>query len=416
MAVPATSAAAALRVDAGRLLADLDALSRFGRQAAGGVTRRAFSPAHAAAQGWLRDRMRVAGLEARVDSVGNLVGRVGPPGPAVLAGSHIDTVPEGGTLDGAYGVLAALECARVIVERGLPLSTALEVVAFADEEGAYLSLLGSRGMAGRLTSEEVRAATAAEGGRLVEAMAAAGLDPEEALAARRAPGDLRAYVELHIEQGPVLERLGVPIGVVEGIVGIAEIDYRFVGAADHAGTTPMALRRDALRAAAAFITHAHERFAARSSEHARMTFGAVQVRPNVPNVVPRETLLRQELRDLSTEGLTRLGQESGALAREIAAGHGVEVHIHQASLDEPAIMSPTMIRRIHAACERLGFPCRPMPSGAGHDAQVMALICETGMIFVPSHGGASHRPDEWTDPGALERGANVLLQTLLDLL
>jgi hydantoinase/carbamoylase family amidase len=228
------AAAAGLRVDGRRLLADLEALARFGHTARGGVSRRAFSPAYMGAQAWLLDRVR-AGLDARLDPIGNVVGRVGPPGPAVL-GSHIDTVPEGGPLDGAYGVLAALECARTVVEAGLVPRRALEIVAFVDEEGAYLSLLGSRGMVGRLTAEELATAIDPDGHALAEAMRAAGLDPGTALAAARRADALVAYVELHIEQGPLLERLGVPIGVVEGIVGIAETDYHFLGAADHAGT------------------------------------------------------------------------------------------------------------------------------------------------------------------------------------
>ncbi|MCZ6720074.1 MAG: Zn-dependent hydrolase [Proteobacteria bacterium] len=403
-------------ITADRLFEDLEALARFGASEGGGITRRAYAPAYQDASRWLCDRMDAAGLKARVDAVGNVIGRLGPDdGPAVLSGSHIDTVPNGGRYDGAYGVLAALECARTLKEQGAALDHALEVVAFVDEEGAYLNLLGSRAMTGALRADELSRARSEDGVTLLEAMRAAGLDPPRAPEAGRPPADFHCYVELHIEQGPVLERASVPIGIVEGIVGILEVDYTFRGEAGHAGTTPMDLRHDALRSAADFITRTYVKLPPRLDASARVTFGSLTVEPNASNVIPEEVRLRQELRDLSPERLNALFEESREIAAAVAREQTVHLSVSKASFDAPARMSERVAGRIEEACDRLGLTSRRMSSGAGHDAQVLAGVCDTGMIFVPSHKGQSHRADEWTDPKDLERGANLLLHALTAL-
>ncbi len=256
-------------INRNRLLDDIATLAEFGAHDGGGITRRAYSPAYVEARDWLAHRMEDAGLAVRCDAVGNLIGRLGPgAGPAVLSGSHIDTVPGGGRLDGAYGVLAALECARTIHATKTGLAQALEVVAFVEEEGAFLNLLGSRAMAGEVTASEIEGAHGEDGTGLCDAMVRAGHDPARFAEAQRAPGEIAAYLELHIEQGPVLEAEALQIGIVEGIVAILGLDYDFTGEPGHAGTTPMTLRRDALKGAAAFISRAYAELAPNSAPRA----------------------------------------------------------------------------------------------------------------------------------------------------
>ncbi len=360
--------------------------------------------------------MRAAGLRARVDPAGNVVGRLGPPGPCVMTGSHLDTVPDGGPLDGALGVLAGLECARVLAPLAGELRRGLEVVAFSDEEGRYLDCLGSRAMTGQLTAREVRAARDPAGRPLVAALRGAGLDPARVLDAARPAGEVRAYVELHIEQGPVLERRRVPIGVVEAIVGIAQADLRFVGRADHAGTTPMTVRRDAFLGAAEFAVAARDRVRALGTPHARLTFGVVEARPQVANVVPVETRLRQEVREVDPRVLDRLLAETRRLARGVARRRGLRLVRQELFRHPPVRLSPRLQRLIRDVCRRRRVATLGLPSGAGHDAQILAAVTEAGMIFVPSRGGRSHRPDESTPWPAIGRGAQVLLDTLLHLL
>ncbi len=229
--------------------------------------------------------------------------------------------------------------------------------------------------------------------------------------AARRPEEIAAYLELHIEQGPVLEREGLAIGIVEGIVGILSSDVTFNGQADHAGTTPLPLRRDAFRGAADYVTRAYSAFEAEAGPDMRLTFGAVEVVPGAGKVVPARARLRQEIRGLRAEAIDALYAANADLAHQVAAAHGLEVTLDRHPMDQPASMSPRLTGLIEATCRDLGLPARRMPSGAGHDAQVMAQATEAAMIFVPSRGGASHRADEWTAPEDLVNGAEVLLRT-----
>jgi hydantoinase/carbamoylase family amidase len=404
-----------LTINLSRLLRDLHALARIGRQPSGGVTRRSFSTEYREAVQWLLNLMTQAGLAARLDAVGNVIGRLGPQrAAAVISGSHIDTVPDGGWLDGAYGVLAGLECARVLREADVDLKHAFEVIALIDEEGAYLSLFGSRAISGALTGAEIGAARDLRGAPLKEAMVRFGLDPARFEEARREPSDLLAYVELHIEQGPVLEQRQVQIGIVEGIVGILVAEYRFTGSADHAGTTPMDARHDALRCAAEFVSAC---YAQRWTEQAgaRFTFGALEVLPGVSNVVPRSARLTQEIRSLDSDVIERLFEASRKLAEEAAGRLHIGLEIRRVAYNEPALMSAPVMEAAEVSCSEAGVSWIHMPSGAGHDAQSFARCCPAGMIFVPSRRGASHRPDEETDERDLAAGANVLLRTVYRL-
>jgi N-carbamoyl-L-amino-acid hydrolase len=402
-------------IDLGRLRQDIEALSAIGTDPTGGISRPAWSPAHEQARAWLVGRFRAAGLDARVDPAGNILGRLGAGAPVVMTGSHIDTVPRGGPLDGALGVLAGLECLRTVAAAGARLSRALEVAAFTDEEGRFYGFFGSRALTGSLDRILAERLADPTGLALPEAMRRAGFDLARAAEARRDAAEIAAYVELHIEQGPWLEIEAVPIGVVEDIVGIRRFRLTFVGQPDHAGTTPMDRRRDAFLTAAEYATKSRELVVRGGQGRAVTTIGVVDVRPGVPNIVPERAALLQELRDSDPVVLERLASRTLQTARRIARQRGLVLEVEHLMRAEPVRMSPRIQAVIEATAEGLGLPTRRMPSGAGHDAQILAAVTDAGMIFVPSHGGRSHRPDEWSDWPAIERGANVLLGTLLRL-
>jgi beta-ureidopropionase / N-carbamoyl-L-amino-acid hydrolase len=403
-----------------RLERRLTSLARFGALPGGGVTRPAWSPPHEEARAWLIDEMHQAGLRTWVDRAGNTFGAIGierldPASPAVVTGSHVDTVPEGGILDGALGVLAGLECLESIVASGGPPRRPLVVVAWSDEEGRYGSLFGSRAFCGLLDPAGIAKMAAVDGDTLVDAMARAGFDARRAGEARVEPAALSAYVELHIEQGPRLEEAGIPIGVVEAIVGVRRSRVIFQGQADHAGTTPMERRRDGFLAAADYALKAREHVVKRGSGRSVTNVGVVAVHPGVSNIVPARAELVHEMRDPDPAVLERLALDCHRLARRIAKRRGVEVDVVPMSATEPAPCAPRVMAAIESAAERLGVPSTRLYSAAGHDAQNLATIVDAGMVFIPSKGGRSHRVDETSDREAIERGANVLLHALLTL-
>ncbi len=403
-----------------RLQSRLVALARFGALPGGGVTRPAWSSPHEQARAWLLSEMRAAGLEAWVDPAGNIFGALGtrsfdPARPAVLTGSHIDTVPEGGILDGALGVLAGLECLQTIREAGLSLRRPLAVAAWSDEEGRYGSLFGSRAFCGALDAARIPEMAAVDGERLVDAMKRAGFDARRAPEAKAPVGSVAAYVELHIEQGPRLDEAGVPIGVVDAIVGVRRSRVVFLGQADHAGTTPMERRRDAFLAAADFALRVREHVVTRGSGRSVTNFGVVHVHPGASNIVPGRAELVHEMRDPDGEVLEQLAQECAALAERVARERGIAVEVRPMSATKPAPCSPRVQEAIEQVCGKLELGWRRLYSAAGHDAQNLALVTEAGMIFIPSRGGRSHRVDETSDPEAIARGADVLLNTLLAL-
>lgn len=395
-----------------QLLADLAELAQFGANADGSLTRPAFSPAYRAAVVWLMERMRAAGLSIRVDAAGNVIGRLGPDGPAVVCGSHIDTVPNGGRFDGALGVLAGLAAARTIAPRAKRMTRALEVIAFTDEEGAFLSLLGSRAMTGAITEEEI--AEASHGGqRLADAMRQAGLDSELCISARRPKSDFAAYLELHIEQGPRLEAEGISIGVVENICGIDVVEHGLTGQANHSGTTPARYKRDALRAAVGAMERCYGLLG--NGAVGSLNFGSLQVAPGAVNVVPGEVRVIQEIRASSASEIAVLKDRCAAMFAEAVCAGKIEVASRNVSFDAPAAMSEPMMSRISRHAAWLGLTHVRMPSGAGHDAQSFAGLCETGMIFVPSVGGVSHSPAEFTRADEIAHGLGLLTSCICDL-
>jgi N-carbamoyl-L-amino-acid hydrolase len=403
-----------------RLEARINTLARIGGLPGGGVTRPAWSPQYEEARRWLLSEIDKAGLTGWVDAAGNTyggldTGRFGADRPVVLTGSHIDTVPEGGILDGALGVLAGLECLHAIQERKLAHRLPLAVAAWIDEEGRYGSLFGSRAFCSGLDLARVSDMAAVDGERLVDVMRRVGFDPARVGEARAEAGAVAAYVELHIEQGPRLEEVGVPIGVVEAIVGVRRTRLIFRGQADHAGTTPMERRRDAFLAAAAYGLRSRDLVVSRGSAASVTNIGVVYVHPGASNIVPGRAEIVHEMRDPDPEVLERLWAECTAVAQDVARERGVPVEVVPMSATRPAWCAPRVQSTIEQVCGRLGLACQRMYSAAGHDAQNLAPVAETGMIFIPSKGGRSHRVDEMSDGDAIERGANVLLHTLLAL-
>lgn len=403
-----------------RLEGRINALARIGGLPGGGVTRPAWSPQYEEARRWLMGEMEKAGLAGWVDAAGNTYGgldtsRFGADRPVVLTGSHIDTVPEGGFLDGALGVVAGLECLHTIRERGLPHRLPLAVAAWIDEEGRYGSLFGSRAFTSGLDAARVAGMAAVDGERLVDVMQRAGFDPGRVAEAKAEAGAVAAYVELHIEQGPRLEETGVPIGVVEAIVGIRRTRLIFRGQADHAGTTPMERRRDAFLGAADYALRARELVVSRGSAVSVTNIGVVYVHPGASNIVPGRAELVHEMRDPGPDVLERVWNECAAAAHAVARARGLQVEVLPMSATSPAWCAPRVQSTIEEVCGRLGLASQRMYSAAGHDAQNLAAIADTGMIFIPSKGGRSHRVDEMSDWDAIERGANVLLHTLLAL-
>lgn len=396
-----------------RLLDDLEALARFGRDPRGGVTRPAYGPSYREAVDWLTARCQDAGMTVREDPAGNLIARIGPEGGAAVAvGSHIDTVPSGGIYDGALGVLAPLECVRALTDDGVGLERALEIIAFADEEGAYLSLAGSRAMAGSVKPTEIEAAVDANGISLTEALADYGLDPAGFLEAKRAREEFALFLEYHIEQGPVLVSEEIAIGVVEAIAGQHLTEVTFHGEANHAGTTPPALRKDAFRAAAAAMTASFEAMAELSQDDLRLTYGQASLLPGASNVIPSRVTLSREVRAATDAGLRGFDEEIRRRTAAAAAANGVTVEQTVKSYDPPVPMSDAVVGSIAATCENLGIRHRRMLSGAGHDAQAMAVRWPTGMFFVPSVGGVSHSREEHTEPGHIETGTRLLYALL----
>ena len=401
------------RVNLSRLRTNLKELSRFGRGPTGGITRESFSEADRQAKKWLIDLIRDAGLRARMDEAGNVFGRLGPEGPAVLAGSHLDTVPEGGMFDGALGVLAALECLQVIREHRLPHTYPLEMVAFSDEEGAYHSFLGSRAFTGSINAEELERAQNTRGIALKQVVVQSGLDIGRFGAAGRDPREIRAYLELHVEQGPQLEVTHVPIGIVRSIVGIESYWMTFVGESDHAGTTPLPMRRDALLGAAEFCLAVTDRIG--SGPSGVVTMGSITVSPGASNVVPREARLSLEFRDASSDRLKEMENEIMDIGHHVAQQRGLTFMADRISSETPVLLSQHVQSVLTEEADTLGYPYRLMDSGAGHDAQILAEKTEVGMIFIPSLGGKSHCPQEksrWED---VEKGAQLLLGSLLRL-
>lgn len=406
-----------LAVNAPRLQADIEALSRIGRRENHGLYRMAFSPGDQEGRDWFKGRIADAGLELHEDGAANIHARLGWDGrrPSVMAGSHLDTVPGAGHLDGALGVVVALECLRCLDEEKVPLRHALEAVAFSDEEGRFGGLLGSQAMAGMLTPEKIVHARDLEGVTLTDAMAACGYDAMQALYARRAPDSLVAFVELHIEQGPVLDRKGYSVGVVNAIAGLFKWEIKLIGIANHAGTTPMDMRSDAFQGAAEFAMALERILEEHGSPRSVATIGRMDLSPGAANVVPGLAVFSLDVRDTDPEVLQALGEACRRTLSSIARRRDLMFEFQVLSEIEPVKCDPGIIDTITRTAGQLDMDSLPIHSGAAHDTQIMAHLTRTGMIFVPSKEGRSHSIAEWTAMEDIERGANLMLNTLRQL-
>ena len=403
----------ALRVNGDRINQQLTALSEFGKNPYGGVSRTAYSDADKQGRAYVMGLMREAGLETSIDVAGNIIGKRAGSNAAlkpVIFGSHIDSVPDGGNYDGDVGVLSSIELARTLRERNHVTKHPIEVIIFQNEEGGTI---GSRAFVGHLPDKDLDL-VAKSGKTLRDGITFIGGDPTKLSTLHWKKGDYAAYVELHIEQGGNLDAEGLNIGVVEGIVGIGWWDVTIDGFGNHAGTTPMNNRRDALMAAAKYVQMVNRVV---TSEPGRQvgTVGRIQAFPGAPNVIPGQVQTTLEVRDLDKAKIVRLANKVMEEAKKIGAENGTTFTFKETYLSEPAIMATRVQKTIEASAKGVGLTTKYLPSGAGHDAQYMAQICPTGMIFCPSVGGISHSPKEFTKPQDVVNGANVLLQTILAL-
>ena len=395
-------------VNADRLMSDLRELATIGKFQTG-VHRPAFSDADLAAREWLRAKMTAAGLDASIDACGNVYGRMASADKAVLVGSHSDTVPYGGWLDGSLGVVYGLEIARCFSESGAA-RVGVDAISFQDEEGTFLSLFGSRAFCGEDVAREVAAAKDKDGTMLQSAMDRTPLGGRAA--SRLDPGRHVAFFEAHIEQGPRLEAGGQAIGIVSAIVGIRTFRLLFSGQADHAGTTPMSMRRDAGAAALTFGASISDKLKAIAGADTVWNIGSAAFKPGASNVVPSEAEIFFQARDSSTAALEEIEKLVRTTAENCAKNFKATVEITRILNTTPTQMSPPLAALIGQAASDLGATTLSMPSGAGHDAMVLARYIPAAMLFVPSIAGRSHHISEDTHEQDIIVGAQVLLRAV----
>jgi beta-ureidopropionase / N-carbamoyl-L-amino-acid hydrolase len=398
------------KIDRDRLLSDLRELAEIGKDGTG-VRRPAYSEADIAARHWLAEKFRTAGLDVQIDRVGNVFGR-SRVSRALLMGSHSDSVPYGGWLDGSLGVIYALEVARALSAAGVIGAVGVDVVSFADEEGMFAGWFGSRTHCGDFDDSVWRKFWNAEGVLLAEALEAFKDRQRSTLDKSRNFG----YLEAHIEQGPRLEALGKPVGIVTSIVGIRTCKLYFSGRADHAGTTPMPMRKDAGKHLVALLSRLCARFKEAAGEDTVWNFGNIIMKPGAANVVPEHAELFVQYRDSDAKNLQSF---DAILADEIRAANAAEPNCCSMSstmATEPIAMDPHFRQVLRDAATQLGHACEDIPSGAGHDAAAVGMHIPIGMLFVPSIGGRSHTPEENTADEHIVAGAEVLLAATQRLL
>lgn len=404
-----------IRINIERLQKEIESLAQIGRDSQGGISRPSFSKADLEARVWLKEKIESAGLTLREDGAGNIFGRIEGEGQTIMAGSHIDTVINGGMFDGSVGVLSALECLRRIKEEGVKHSRPLEVAAFTDEEGNLSGdYLGSRAFTGLLDKEILEKGLTQFGVPLAEILEGTDFTIQSILEAHTQKPEIEAFIELHIEQGPVLETENKNIGIVDSIAGKHYRWCSFVGKASHAGTTPLELRKDAFLGLADFALKSTQHVA---TEHygSMVTIGRISVMPGAFSIVPGKVDFSFEFRSQSKKTLEDLKKHLFSLAEDVASTRGLEFGSKLMDDTDP-VSIPSRIQKImKKECENLGYSHMTLSSGAGHDAMILANIAEPGMIFIPCADGISHSPQEMIKWEDLEKGANLLLQVLIRL-
>jgi hydantoinase/carbamoylase family amidase len=404
-----------------RLMRDLNAIGRIGIGDGGAVTRLVFSIKELRSRQVLIHLMRQAGLKIHIDGIGNIFGRMEgsePKAPAVLAGSHLDTVIHGGKYDGPVGVIGALEAVRTIHENKIPLRSPLEVVCFVGEESSRFgfSTLGSSLVAGEVHPKDLANAVDSQGTKLADVLSSLGIAARKLRSLQRDPKSLKAYLELHIEQGPILEAKRRRIGLVTSIAAPSRFKIIFTGRADHSGTTPMEMRKDALVAAAHFIEYVEKvcrKYASLEKGRVVGTVGAMKIEPGVINAVPGRAELSVDIRSISAQSKERVARLVKSYAQEIAHKRSMGVEVLTIREEDPVPLDRRLLRVTREICDENQIVYEIMPSGAGHDAMQMAKITPAGMIFIPSQRGISHNPLEWTDPDDIGLGTQLLMETMI---
>ena len=404
-----------LTINESRFLSDLRELAAIGATADGGVSRPAFTAPDLAARDWFQRKVAAAGLDYAMDGAGNqsaILPSDPPSRKRIVAGSHLDSVPNGGRYDGSLGVLAALEALRALRDAGIRPAVSLEAVNFTDEESAIMGLMGSRAVCGQLQAGDFASARLAPAA-LDERLSAAGISRQSMLSARR--DDVLAFIELHIEQGTRLERAGIDIGVVNAIVGIRALRVGFTGEAAHAGTMPMVDRRDAMWGAAQFALRARD-MVMRQYTPGVCNVGIISAEPGAFNIVPARVRLGLEFRHASEAQMDAMQADLTRLLEDCAAEFDLRVAYEATPAVVPAPMNESVMAAFEGAADTLGLSHQRLLSFAGHDTQNLATIAPAAMIFVPSRDGISHNPNEFTSDEDCVNGANVMLQALVGLM
>lgn len=402
-----------LQINRDRLQQQLTTLATIGQLPSGGVRRTAYSLEDLEARQWVMAAMEQAGMTITIDAAGNIIGRYNGTQalPAIATGSHIDTVPTGGRYDGALGVLAGIEVVATLHDAGQQLNHPIEVIVFTDEEG---EMIGSKAMAGTGHFHEPELFRRLDGCAIQDCLQRIGGDWDALSSAQRTAQDIAAYLELHVEQGGVLETVQRQVGVVQGIVGLQRYRVEIIGRPNHAGTTPMGMRQDALYAAALLVSAVHDMAIDIPGDQVA-TVGSLQVFPNAANIVPGRVELTIDMRDLSSDTLQAMVEALQHRIQAIEATTQTKIQMQAQHAVDPTLASPAIQETIAAVCETLQLSHYSMPSRAIHDAQEIGRFTQMGMIFVPSQAGVSHAEDEYTSPDQCAQGANVLLNTLLRL-
>jgi hydantoinase/carbamoylase family amidase len=404
-----------------RLMRDLNAIGRIGIGDRGAVTRLVFSIKELRSRQVLIHLMRQAGLKINIDGIGNIFGRLegsDAKAPAVLAGSHLDTVIHGGKYDGPVGVIGALEAIRTISENKIAIRAPLEVVCFVGEESSRFgfSTLGSSLVAGEVRPKDLANAVDAQGTKLADVLSSLGIAAKQLRRLTRDPKSLKAYFELHIEQGPILEAIGKRIGLVTSIAAPSRFRIIFTGQADHSGTTPMEMRKDALVAAALLIEYIEKtcrKFSSMAKGRVVGTVGALKIEPGVINAVPGRAELSVDIRSTSAKAKARVARMVTEQAQQIARRRAIGVEVLTIREENPVPLDKRLLRVTKEICQRKQIVYEIMPSGAGHDAMQMAKITPAAMIFIPSQRGISHNPLEWTAPDDIGLGTQLLMESMI---